>query len=74
MEHLTLMSRRKKRTRENMLNEILQARAASDREQRIWSVNMTSSLEKERVDKRNAQDCQQDKEREMDQDILGLLK
>ncbi|EMP40454.1 Thyrotropin-releasing hormone-degrading ectoenzyme [Chelonia mydas] len=65
-----LRKRRKKRTRENLFSEILQASAASDSEQRSWKVNIADSIERGRMDRRKAQDS----EREMHQDITGLLR
>ncbi|CAM2107623.1 unnamed protein product [Caretta caretta] len=53
-----------------MFSEILQAIAASDHEHRAWRMNIADSLEKERVERRKAQ---QEKEREMHQDIRELL-
>lgn len=49
-EHLILM-RRKKRIREDIRNEVLQAGAASDCEQRAWRAD---GMERGKVDRRNA--------------------
>lgn len=35
---------------------------------------MTNSMEKEREDRRKVQESQKDKEQEMHQDIIGLLR
>ncbi|CAM2114024.1 unnamed protein product [Caretta caretta] len=67
------MRRRKKRTQDDVFSEILQASAASDHEQRAWKVNTGDSLDKERVDRRKAQESQQEKEREVHQGITGHL-
>ncbi|CAM2117191.1 unnamed protein product [Caretta caretta] len=63
------MRRRKKRTQDDF-QETLQARAASHCEHRAWRVNTADSLEEER----EAQESQQEKDREMHQDIMGLIR
>ncbi|XP_074824529.1 leucine-rich repeat-containing protein 36 isoform X3 [Natator depressus] len=67
VERLSQIRRKKKRTQEDTFNEILQASVALDNEHRAWRMN---SLEKDRVERRKAQE----KEREMHQHILGLLR
>ncbi|CAM5120479.1 unnamed protein product [Eretmochelys imbricata] len=71
VECLSQIRRRKKRTWDDMFNEILHACAASDCEQRAWRVNIADSMEKERAERRKSQ---QEKEWEMHQDIMGLLQ
>ncbi|CAM4566995.1 unnamed protein product [Lepidochelys olivacea] len=52
VECLSQIRRRKKRTWDDMFNEILHASAASDCEQRAWRVNIADSMEKERAERR----------------------
>ncbi|KAH1176953.1 hypothetical protein KIL84_010655, partial [Mauremys mutica] len=56
-----------------MVNEIVLDGAASEREHRVWWVNTEDSLENERADRRKAQKSHKEKEREIDQEIMGLL-
>ncbi|XP_043379372.1 epithelial membrane protein 2 isoform X2 [Chelonia mydas] len=51
----------KERTLDDMFKEILLASAASDCAQRAWRLNIADSLEKERVDRRKAQDAHQER-------------
>ncbi|EMP32187.1 hypothetical protein UY3_10676 [Chelonia mydas] len=61
-EHLSPIKRRKKRTRDDVFSEILQASAASDHDQRIWRMNIANYMEKERADGRK--ESQQEEELE----------
>ncbi|CAM2112165.1 unnamed protein product [Caretta caretta] len=74
VERLSQVRRRKKRTWDDRFNEILHANTASNREHRAWKINIADSLEKERVEKSKAYKSQQEKERKMNQDIMGLLR
>ncbi|XP_074831320.1 uncharacterized protein LOC142000727 [Natator depressus] len=69
-ECLTQIRRRKKRTWDDVFTELLQASAALDFEHRDCRMNIGDSLEKERVERRKVQE----KEREMHQDIIRLLR
>ncbi|KAH1175395.1 hypothetical protein KIL84_008269 [Mauremys mutica] len=69
-KHLSQIRKRKKGTRDDTFSEILQASAASDHEHRAWRMNVADSLEKEKVERRKAQ---QEKERERHQDIKEPL-
>ncbi|CAM2111545.1 unnamed protein product [Caretta caretta] len=73
-ECLSQIVRPKKRIWDDMLNEMLQASAASHREHRAWRKNIVDCLEKERVQRSKAQESQQEKEREVNQDIIGLVR
>ncbi|CAM2110786.1 unnamed protein product [Caretta caretta] len=64
----------KERIRNDVFSEIQQANVASDSEHRAWRMNTEGSLEKERVEKRKAQESQQEKEREIHQDVMGLVR
>ncbi|CAM2095803.1 unnamed protein product [Caretta caretta] len=65
--------RRKMRTWNDLVNEILQASAALDREQGAWRVNIADCPEKERVDRGKAQESQEEKEMEEQEDIVTLF-
>ncbi|XP_044842217.1 vesicle-associated membrane protein-associated protein B/C isoform X2 [Mauremys mutica] len=72
-EHSSQIRRRKKRTQDDTFSKILQANAASDCEHRAWRMNMAASLEKERIERKEAQESQQEKGREMHQDAVKLF-
>ncbi|CAM2095771.1 unnamed protein product [Caretta caretta] len=74
MEWLRQIRRRNKRTRDDMYNEILQASTAPHCDHRTWRMNIAYSLDKERVERRKAQESQQQKEKELHQDIMGPSK
>ncbi|CAM2100851.1 unnamed protein product [Caretta caretta] len=57
VERLSQIRRKKKRTQEDTFNEILQASVALDNEHRAWRTN---SLEKNRVERRKAQEKERD--------------
>ncbi|CAM2104927.1 unnamed protein product [Caretta caretta] len=63
-----------KRTWDDMFSEILQTSAASDYAQRASRVDIADCVEEERADRRKTQASQQEKEREMHQDIMGLFQ
>ncbi|CAM2112872.1 unnamed protein product [Caretta caretta] len=69
MEFLSQIKRKKKRMQDDMFSKILQARAESDYEHRIWWMNIEGSLEKERVERRESQ---QEKEKEMHPGYNGV--
>ncbi|CAM2111609.1 unnamed protein product [Caretta caretta] len=73
---LIQIRKRKKNAQDDMFCEILQASAASDCDQRTWTVTIALScnLEKKRADMRKAQESQQEKESEMHQGIMGLFQ
>ncbi|KAH1176408.1 hypothetical protein KIL84_021142 [Mauremys mutica] len=57
-----------------MFSGILQASAASDCEHSAGRENIANRPEKERVERRKAQEFQQEKDRERHRDIMGLLR
>lgn len=69
-ECLSQTSRRKKRSQDDTFQEILQASGALNTEHRAWRITIADSLGKYGVERRKMQE----KERDMQQDILGLLR
>ncbi|CAM2106142.1 unnamed protein product [Caretta caretta] len=66
--------RRKKRTWDEIFQEILQASATSKNEIRDWRITLARRMEKERVERRKALESKQEKEWEMHQDTAGRLR
>ncbi|KAH1169028.1 hypothetical protein KIL84_013618 [Mauremys mutica] len=64
------MRRRRKRTRDDMFQEILQASGASDTEHSAWRITLVDRMDRDRVDRRKAQE----KERDVQREMLPLLK
>lgn len=64
----------KKWTRGDIFAEILQASAALDCEQKGWRVNIADNLVKEGVDRRYAQESQQEKDKALHQGIMAFLR
>ncbi|CAM2096832.1 unnamed protein product [Caretta caretta] len=62
-----------KEKEDDMFSKILSASAASDCGQRGWRMNTADCMKKERADRRKAQESQQEKKREMQQDIMELF-
>ncbi|XP_067425841.1 zinc finger and SCAN domain-containing protein 29-like isoform X2 [Emydura macquarii macquarii] len=62
-ERLGQMRRRKKRTREDMFQEVLQASRASECEQRAWRRMINDKMQRDSEDRRNAQ-----------QEMIALLR
>ncbi|EMP25602.1 Butyrophilin subfamily 2 member A1 [Chelonia mydas] len=54
-ERLGQVRRRKKRTREDMFQEVLRASRASEREQRAWRVMINDKMQRDSEDRRNGQ-------------------
>ncbi|KAM7151390.1 uncharacterized protein RBU57_012054 [Macrochelys suwanniensis] len=65
--------RRKRRTQDDIFNEILQACTALHHEHRAWRMNFADTWRRKEW-RRKAQESQQDKETEMHQDIMRLLR
>ncbi|KAH1186915.1 hypothetical protein KIL84_019664 [Mauremys mutica] len=59
-----------KRTEDDMFQEILQASGASDTENRTWRITLVNRMDRDRVERRKAQE----KERDVQQGMLALLK
>ncbi|XP_074873367.1 uncharacterized protein LOC142024919 [Carettochelys insculpta] len=62
-ERLGQIRRQKKRTREDMFQEVLRASRASEREQRAWRVLIDDKMQRDSEDRRNAQ-----------QEMIALLR
>ncbi|XP_074927750.1 uncharacterized protein LOC116825581 isoform X2 [Chelonoidis abingdonii] len=54
-ERLGQVRRRKKRTREDMFQEVLRASRASEREQRAWRIMINDKMQRDSEDRRNGQ-------------------
>ncbi|KAH1178788.1 hypothetical protein KIL84_000119 [Mauremys mutica] len=70
VERLSQIRRRRKRTCRDVFQEILQASGASDTEHKAWRITLVDRMDRDRVERRKAKE----KERDMQQEMLALLK
>ncbi|XP_067420165.1 uncharacterized protein [Emydura macquarii macquarii] len=69
-EQLSQIRRRRKRTEDDMFQEILKASADLNTKHRAWSITLADSMARDRAERRKAQE----KERDMQQEMLVLHK